>query len=69
MDNTKILRAITRRPVGLLALGMVPTLFACNTDRLLQVTDPDVARPTALTGASALPTLRSGALGGFGYAY
>lgn len=69
MDNTKILRGITRRPVGLLALGLVPALFACNTDRLLQVTDPDVARPTALTGASALPTLRNGALGDFGYAY
>jgi len=44
-------------------------LVACNTDEVLQVTDPDVARPESLQGATALPTLRAGAIGNFGVAY
>ena len=44
-------------------------LIACNTDKVLQVTDPDVARPESLQGAAALPTLRAGAIGNFGVAY
>lgn len=44
-------------------------LVACNTDQVLEVTDPDVARPDALQGAAALPTLRAGAIGNFGVAY
>ena len=47
----------------------VAVLVACNTDKVLQVTDPDVARPEALQGAAALPTLRAGAIGNFGVAY
>lgn len=43
--------------------------LACNTNEILQVSDPDVARPEALQGAAALPTLRAGALGNFGVAY
>ncbi|MFL5568510.1 MAG: hypothetical protein ACJ79B_12590 [Gemmatimonadaceae bacterium] len=66
-------RSFLRRPrltpariaLGLAALG----LFACQTDEILQVTDPDVARPEALQGAAALPTLRAGAIGNFGVAY
>lgn len=69
MHNIKQLGGRTCRRVGLLTLGMIPMLFACNTDKLLQVTDPDVARPSALTGPSALPTLRNGAVGDFGFAY
>jgi hypothetical protein len=42
---------------------------ACSTDKILQVTDPDVALPSALAGASALPTLRAGAIGDFGLAF
>src|SRR5438046_10715445 len=42
---------------------------ACNSDKLLAVTDPDVARPTALVGVAAIPTLRAGAIGNFGVAY
>ena len=49
-------------------LGIV-ALIACNTDKILQVTDPDVARPESLQGATALPTLRAGAIGNFGVAY
>lgn len=48
---------------------LIAGLYACDSDKLLQVTDPDVARPEALTGASAIPTLRAGALGDFGVSY
>jgi hypothetical protein len=44
-------------------------LVACNSDKLLKVTDPDVALPGALAGVGALPTLRAGAIGNFGVAY
>ena len=51
------------------AAAATAVLIACNTDDILQVTDPDVARPEALQGATALPTLRAGAIGNFGVAY
>ena len=51
------------------AVAATAVLIACNTDDILQVTDPDVARPEALQGAAALPTLRAGAIGNFGVAY
>jgi len=51
------------------AAVVAAVLVACNTDQVLQVTDPDVARPESLQGATALPTLRAGAIGNFGVAY
>jgi hypothetical protein len=51
------------------AVAVTAVLIACNTDDILQVTDPDVARPEALQGATAIPTLRAGAIGNFGVAY
>ena len=63
------MRGITGRPVRLTAIALVTTLFACDTNKILQVTDPDVARPSAITGASSLPTLFAGALGSFGNAF
>ena len=51
------------------AVAATAVLIACNTDDILQVTDPDVARPEALQGATAIPTLRAGAIGNFGVAY
>src|SRR6185436_3573236 len=51
--------------VAALAFGLV----ACNTDKILKVTDPDVALPGALQGVAALPTLRAGAIGNFGVAF
>ena len=56
-------------PIRLASLVGIMTALACNTDRILQVTDPDVARPSALQGVAALPTLRAGAIGNFGVAY
>ncbi len=42
---------------------------ACNTDKILQVEDPDVARPSSLTGVAALPSIRAGAIGDFANGY
>ncbi len=50
---------------AVLAVG----LMACNADKFLKVTDPDVAVPLALAGKAALPTLRAGAIGNFGVAF
>src|SRR5438105_4286779 len=55
--------------IRLASLIGIGTALACNTDRILQVTDPDVARPEALSGVAAIPTLRAGAIGDFGVAY
>lgn len=51
------------------AAVMAATLAGCSTDKILAVSDPDVARPTSLVGASALPALRAGSIGDFGVAY
>jgi hypothetical protein len=56
-------------PIRLSGLVVLATALACNTDSILEVSDPDVARPDALQGAAALPTLRAGAVGNFGVAY
>jgi hypothetical protein len=58
---------LTSARIGAAIAAMV--LVACDTDKILQVEDPDVARPEALQGAAALPTLRAGAIGNFGVAY
>ena len=54
--------------ITLAAVTLLP-LSACDTKRILAVTDPDVARPSALDNASALPALYAGAVGSFGQAY
>jgi len=56
-------------PARLAVLGLLAVFAACNSDKLLTVTDPDVARPDALQGAGALPAQRAGAVGNFGVAY
>jgi hypothetical protein len=60
-----------KRPMvsGFAAVMLATGLVACNTDKILKVTDPDVALPGALEGVAALPTLRAGAVGNFGVAY
>jgi starch-binding outer membrane protein, SusD/RagB family len=45
------------------------SLGACDSKRVLQVTDPDVAKPPALVGTAAIPTLYAGAVGDFAVAY
>jgi hypothetical protein len=56
-------------PIRLATALFAVAMFACDSDKLLTVTDPDVARPDALTGVAAIPTLRAGAIGDFGVAY
>jgi starch-binding outer membrane protein, SusD/RagB family len=56
-------------PARLAAAGLLALFAACNSDKLLKVTDPDVARPDALQGAGALPAQRAGAVGNFGVAF
>jgi hypothetical protein len=51
------------------ALGASVLLAGCDTKKVLAVTDPDVARPPALVGATSLPAYRAGAVGDFGNAY
>ena len=53
---------------GLSALIFL-SLSGCDTKKILAVTDPDVARPSALDNRAALPALRAGAIGAFGTAY
>jgi hypothetical protein len=55
-------------PARLAVAGVIAALIACNSDKILQVDDPDVARPEALQGAAALPAQRAGAVGNFGVA-
>ncbi len=69
MHTRSVLRGITGRPARLTALALVITLFACDTNKILQVTDPDVARPSSITGVTAIPALFAGALGSFGNAF
>jgi starch-binding outer membrane protein, SusD/RagB family len=57
---------VTARATLLLAAAAIA---GCNPDTVLDVRDPDVVRPGTLTGAAALPALRSGALGSFQIAY
>src|SRR3954468_625037 len=59
-------RRLTPALIAAMVLGI--GLVACNTDKILKVTDPDVALPGALQGVAALPTLRAGAIGNFGVA-
>jgi hypothetical protein len=56
-------------PARVAAAGLLALSAACNSDKLLTVTDPDVARPEALQGAGALPAQRAGAIGNFGVAF
>ncbi|HZI41328.1 MAG TPA: hypothetical protein VFD67_06475, partial [Gemmatimonadaceae bacterium] len=44
-------------------------LSACSIDKVLQVPDPDVSRPTDVSGKAALPTLRAAAIGDFQVAF
>lgn len=50
---------------GLLFAGVA----ACSPDSVLTVEDPDVATPGTLTDRSALPVLRTGAIGDFAVAF
>ena len=69
MRYIDLLRGRRANSIRLSGLVVLASVLACNTDKILEVTDPDVARPEALQGVAALPTLRAGAVGNFGVAY
>ncbi len=57
-------------PRTLLVLGAAGlTLAACNTKDLLTVPDPDVVKPAALEGPTALPNVLAATIGDFQVAY
>lgn len=62
----KGLRALPRLAV---AAVMALPLAACNTDRIVAVTDPERLRPEDLTGIAAVPALVNGAIRQFGGGY
>jgi starch-binding outer membrane protein, SusD/RagB family len=64
-SNSNMLR-VARATVASLVLTLVG---ACSTDDILSVEDIDVARPSALTGAAALPTILAALQTDFQVAY
>src|SRR5690348_18228551 len=44
-------------------------LSACSVDKVLQIPDPDVSRPTDVSGKAGLPTLLAAAVGDFQVAF
>ena len=51
------------RPLpGLLAAALALPMAACNTDKLVDVTDPARLPPEALDNAGAVPSLINGAI-------
>jgi hypothetical protein len=59
---------LTQGIAALAALSLAGGLIACD-NRILRVTAPDQIPPTALSSASALPTVTAAVYGDFGYAY
>ena len=67
MTNRISRRAKAAGPLLLAASALL--LGACSVDKVLQVPDPDVARPADLSGPQALPTLLASAIGDFQVAF
>lgn len=51
------------------AMLLAFSVGACDSKRVLEVTDPDVAKPSSLASASALGVVYAGAVGDFAVAY
>jgi hypothetical protein len=62
-------RVVGRTARGLAGAGVLALSVGCSTDRILRVTDPDVAPSSFLNSAAALPALRNGAVASFHAAY
>jgi hypothetical protein len=67
MINRHTRRARALRLFGVSAAALL--IGACSVDKVLQVPDPDVSRPTDLSGKQALPTLLASAIGDFQVAF
>ncbi len=66
MQRKQIVRRVARAVVAVIGSVIVTS---CSTDAILEVEDVDVARPGALVGASALPTVYAAVLTDFQVAY
>ena len=71
MNQNQILRRRERRPLArLLAVGVIGlSLGACDTEKLLEVTDPATVPPEAVNSPEAVTSLFYGALRDFNIAY
>lgn len=68
-NNPKLARAAWWAVRGVVAVGAFAASTACSTDKILTVTDPDVARSSFLNSPAALPIVLGGALASFHAAY
>ena len=68
-DNLKPARIRRRATHGIAVAGVLALTAGCSTDRILRVTDPDVAPSSFLNSPAALPALRNGAVAAFHAAY
>jgi hypothetical protein len=62
----------SHKRLGMAALGVVAVaspLTGCNTDKILQVSDQDVVRPTAVSDSTGLPVFLAGAQSDFQIAF
>ncbi len=69
MNRRSRLRRGAALPLTLLGASLVLGGTACDTNTLLNVTDPAVATPESLAQPSAVPTLYAGVIGDFQVAY
>jgi hypothetical protein len=67
--DMKLTRAVRRATRGVAAAGVLALSVGCSTDKILRVTDPDVAPSSFLNSPAALPALRNGALAAFHATY
>src|SRR5438094_4375540 len=63
----RIARRAGVRGIALAVAGLL--LMACSVDKVLEVPDPDVSRPTDISGKAGLPTLLAAAVGDFQVAF
>jgi starch-binding outer membrane protein, SusD/RagB family len=64
MNNSFHGRGVKPLHLGrLFVLALLPLAAACDTEELLNLTDPDVVFPSALTDSSSLPAFRAAAIG------
>lgn len=66
---TNMISRRARAVAPLSVLGAALLFGACSVDKVLQVPDPDVSRPSDLTGVQALPALLASAVGDFQVAF
>jgi hypothetical protein len=67
--NPTLARAVRLAAHGAMAVGVLAATTACSIDKILKVEDPDVATPTSVNSAAALPILLGGAVARFHSAY